>query len=182
MRPASTALQEHDEQLCITDSASKNKSASKIENKSAGDLPRPIHGSTWRTRPCGCRVTRLPRPPPRPDPLGRLGSGPFCLDGWDLRGPDHLDGWDLQDLDLNAHRPLFAGWILHLHVTGRGETLLLASSSFFSSSSRRARFFAGLARGEVSFTTSLEPPSLDDPSAFLLVPLSVNLLHQQKGH
>jgi hypothetical protein len=59
---------------------------------------------------------------------------------------------------------------------------LLASSSFFSSSSRQARLFAGLARGEASFAASLEPPLLDDSSAFLLAPLSVALLHQQQEH
>jgi hypothetical protein len=69
--------------------------------------------------------------------------------------------------------------------TSRGgeETLLLASSSsLHSSSSRRARLFTGLARGEVSFAASLEPPSLDDSSTFLLAPLSVALLQQQQGH
>ena len=76
------------------------------------------------------------------------------------------------------------GWVLHLHITGRGETLLLASSSssFLSSSSRRARLFTGLARGELNFVAALEPPSLDDSSVFLLAPLSVALLQQQQGH
>jgi len=65
---------------------------------------------------------------------------------------------------------------------GRGETLLLASSSsFLSSSSRRARIFTRLARGEVNLAASLEPPSLDDSSAFVLAPLSVALLQQQQG-
>jgi len=68
---------------------------------------------------------------------------------------------------------------------GRGETLLLASYSSFLSSSRRARLFTGLARGEVNFAASLEPPSLDDSYVFLLAPLSVALLQQQQqqqGH
>ena len=56
---------------------------------------------------------------------------------------------------------------------------MASSSSFFFSHPRRARLFAGLARGEVS-SASLEPPSVDDPSAFLLAPLSDALLHQQK--
>jgi hypothetical protein len=55
---------------------------------------------------------------------------------------------------------------------------LLASSSFFFSFSQRARLFAGLARGEVSIAASLEPPSVDDPSAFLLALLSDALLHK----
>ena len=59
--------------------------------------------------------------------------------------------------------------------------MLLASSSFFLSSSRQTRLFAGLARGEASFAASLELPSLDDSSAFLLAPLSVALLQQQQG-
>ena len=58
--------------------------------------------------------------------------------------------------------------------------MLLASSSFFSSSSRRAWLFAELARHEASFVASLEPPSLDDSSAFLLVLLSDAFLHQHK--
>ena len=62
-----------------------------------------------------------------------------------------------------------------------GETLLLASSYSFFSSSRRALLFAGITRGEVSTAASLEPPSVDDPSAFLLAPLSDALLHQQQG-
>ena len=59
--------------------------------------------------------------------------------------------------------------------------MLASSSFFFSSSSRRERLFAGLARGEVNFAASLEPPSLDDSSVFLLALLSVALLHQQQG-
>ena len=57
--------------------------------------------------------------------------------------------------------------------------MLASSSPFFSSSSWWAPLLAGLARGEVSFGASLEPPSLDDSSAFLLAPLSVTLLQQQ---
>jgi hypothetical protein len=56
--------------------------------------------------------------------------------------------------------------------------LLASSPSFFFSSSRWARLFAGLARGEVSSAASLEPPSVDDSSAFLLALLSDALLHQ----
>ena len=59
--------------------------------------------------------------------------------------------------------------------------LLASSSSFFSTSSRWAWLFARLARGEASFATSLEPPSLDVSSAFLLAPLSDALLHQRQG-
>ena len=55
--------------------------------------------------------------------------------------------------------------------------MLASSSSFFSSSSRWAWLFAGLARGEVNFAASLELPSLDDSSTFLLAPLSVALLY-----
>ena len=57
--------------------------------------------------------------------------------------------------------------------------MLASSSSFLSSSSRRARLFTGLARGEVNFTASLEPPSLDDYSPFFLAPLSVAVLQKQ---
>ena len=74
------------------------------------------------------------------------------------------------------------GWVLHLHVLERGETLLLASSSsFFFSSSQRARLFAGLTRGKVILAKSLEPPSVDDSSTFLLAPLSDAFLHQHKA-
>ena len=59
--------------------------------------------------------------------------------------------------------------------------LLASSSSFFFSSSRQARLFAELARSEVSSAASLKPPSVDDPSAFLLAPLSDALLHQRQG-
>jgi hypothetical protein len=59
--------------------------------------------------------------------------------------------------------------------------MLLASSSSSLSSSRWGRLFTGLTRGEVNFVASLEPPSLDDSSVFLLAPLSVALLQQQQG-
>ena len=60
--------------------------------------------------------------------------------------------------------------------------MLASSSSFLFSSSRWARLFAGLTRGEVSIAASLEPPSVDDSSAFLLAPLNDALLYQQTGH
>jgi len=60
-----------------------------------------------------------------------------------------------------------------------GGALLLASSSSssFFSSLRRVQLFAGLTRGKVILAKSLELPSVDDSSAFLLAPQSDAFQH-----
>jgi hypothetical protein len=60
--------------------------------------------------------------------------------------------------------------------------LLASSSFFFFSFSRRVRLFTGLTSGEVNIAASLELPSVDEPSAFLLAQLSDAFLHQQTRH
>jgi len=111
--------------------------------------------------------------------LRRQGSGP--LRGLHLNSP-RLDGRDLPGRRYLLCRLLVVVRVLYLDVLERGKgpvaglllppllLLLLAVSATF----HRAR------RDEVTLAKSLEPPSVEDSSTFLLALLSDAFLHQHK--
>ena len=106
----------------LQDNASKNKSASQMEEgrrlTSTHSWVNLAHSTMWL--PSDSLPSASSFAGGGLTPLVGLSSGLLRLDGRDLHGPNKLEGRDLQGPDPNVRRPFIAGRILHLHITRRG--------------------------------------------------------------